>query len=100
MACGFGLVFKKEHKWSCSHPRLKDWGGCTALGRRERAFSRWVQSSTSNFSVILPVTLLKGGTRWHSVEGAVLQIGRSLVRSQMVSLEFFIDIILPIALWR
>ena len=31
--------------------------------------------------------------------GAVLQIGRSLVRFQMVSLEFFIDIILPIALW-
>jgi len=30
--------------------------------------------------------------------GAVLQIGRSLVRSQMVSLKFFIDIILPIAL--
>jgi len=29
----------------------------------------------------------------------VLQIGRSLVRFQMVSLEFFIDIILPIALW-
>jgi len=30
---------------------------------------------------------------------AVLQIGRSLVRFQMVSLEFFIDIILPIVLW-
>jgi hypothetical protein len=29
----------------------------------------------------------------------VLQIGRSLVRLQMVPLEFFIDIILPIALW-
>jgi len=29
----------------------------------------------------------------------VLQIGRSLVRFQMVSLEFFIDIILPTALW-
>ena len=29
----------------------------------------------------------------------MLQIGRSLVRSQLVSLEFFIDIILPIALW-
>ena len=29
----------------------------------------------------------------------MLQIGRSLFRSQMVSLEFFIDIILPIALW-
>ena len=30
---------------------------------------------------------------------AALQIGRSLVRFQMVSLEFFIDIIFPIALW-
>ena len=34
-----------------------------------------------------------------SMFGTVLQIGRSLVRFQMVSLEFFIDIILPIALW-
>jgi len=32
------------------------------------------------------------GPRWHSGQGAVLQIGRSLVRSQMVTLEFFIDI--------
>jgi len=32
-------------------------------------------------------------------EHCVLQIGRSLVRFQMVSLESFIDIILPIALW-
>jgi hypothetical protein len=31
--------------------------------------------------------------------GTVLQIGRSLVRFQMVSLQFFIDIILPIAPW-
>jgi hypothetical protein len=31
--------------------------------------------------------------------GTVLQIGRSLVRFQMVSWEFSIDIILPIALW-
>jgi hypothetical protein len=38
------------------------------------------------------------GPRWHSGYGAVLQIGRSLVRSQLVSLEFFIDTILPIAL--
>jgi hypothetical protein len=30
--------------------------------------------------------------------GTVLQIGRSLVRFQMVSLEFFIHIFLPIAL--
>ena len=32
------------------------------------------------------------GPRWHSGYGAVLQIGRSLVRSQLVSLEYFIDI--------
>jgi hypothetical protein len=37
--------------------------------------------------------------RWHSGYGTALQIGRSLVRFQVVSLEFFIDIILPIALW-
>jgi len=28
-----------------------------------------------------------------------VKIGRSLVLFQMVSMEFFIDIILPIALW-
>jgi hypothetical protein len=37
-----------------------------------------------------------GGT---VVKVTVLQIVWSLVRFQMVSLEFFIDIILPIALW-
>ena len=44
------------------------------------------------------------GTRWISHGSAVgwgtaLQFGRSLVRFPMVSLEFFIDIILPAALW-
>ena len=34
------------------------------------------------------------------VGGPALQIGRSLVRFQLVSLEFFIDLILPIALWH
>jgi len=33
-----------------------------------------------------------GGPRWHNGQGAVLQIARSLVRFQLVSLEFFIDI--------
>ena len=32
------------------------------------------------------------GPRCHSGLGAVLQIGRSLFRSQLVSLEFFIDV--------
>jgi len=35
---------------------------------------------------------------YYTLSCAVLQIGRSLVRFQMVSLEFFIDIIFPIAL--
>ena len=39
------------------------------------------------------------GPQWHSGLSDMLHIGRPLVRSQMVSLEFFIDIILPIALW-
>jgi hypothetical protein len=30
--------------------------------------------------------------QWHSGKGTVLQIGRSLVRSLLVSSEFFIDI--------
>ena len=39
------------------------------------------------------------GPRGHSGWSAVLENVRSLVRSQMVSLEFFIDIILPISQW-
>jgi len=43
--------------------------------------------------------LLHGACR--SVVGGVtaLQVGRSRVRFPMVSLEFFIDVILPAALW-
>jgi len=41
---------------------------------------------------------MKTGDRGSTVVKVSLQIGRSLVRFQMVSLEFFIDIILPIAL--
>jgi hypothetical protein len=40
-----------------------------------------------------------GGTRWRSVRGTALQTGRSRVRIPVVSLDFFIDIILPGALW-
>ena len=32
--------------------------------------------------------------------GTVLQAGRSRIRSPMVSLEFFVDLILPAALWH
>jgi len=39
------------------------------------------------------------GTRWRSCWGTALQTGRSRVRFPMVSLEFFIDTILPAALW-
>ena len=47
------------------------------------------------------VTLYQeGGARGGAVGwGTTLQVGRSRVRFPMVSLEFFIDIILPAALW-
>jgi len=51
---------------------------------------------TDNFFFNDPIqvyTTLYGG---HTV---TLQAGRSRVRFRMVSLEFFIDIILPAALW-
>ena len=49
---------------------------------------------------ILKVWPLKTGVRGGAVGwGTVLQAGRSRVQFPMVSLEFFIDIILPAALW-
>jgi hypothetical protein len=39
------------------------------------------------------------GMRWRSGWGTALQTGRSRVWFPMVSLDFFIDIILPVALW-
>jgi hypothetical protein len=39
------------------------------------------------------------GTRWRSGWGTALQTGSSRVRFPMVSLDFFFDIILPVALW-
>ena len=44
-------------------------------------------------------SLLVEDVKYYSTpEFTVIQIGRPLVRFQIVSLEFFIDIILPIAL--
>jgi hypothetical protein len=45
------------------------------------------------------VSCFSWGTRWRSGWGTVLQTGRSRDRFRMVSLEIFIDIILPTALW-
>jgi hypothetical protein len=39
------------------------------------------------------------GARWRSGQGTTLQTGRSRIRFPMVSLEFFSDIILPVAPW-
>jgi hypothetical protein len=39
------------------------------------------------------------GTRWRSGWGTALQTVRLRVRFPMVSLDFFIDIIIPVALW-
>jgi hypothetical protein len=45
--------------------------------------------------VLVSVKVRVGAVGW----GTVLQIGRSRIRFPIVPLEFFIDIILPAALW-
>jgi hypothetical protein len=57
-------------------------------------------SHTSFRSHILGDNLANSrATRWHSGWGTALQTGRSRVRFPMMSLDFFIDITLPVALW-
>jgi len=52
-------------------------------------------ASCQRFEKLLKGILIEWGARWHSE----LQTGRSRVRFPMVSLEFFIDIIPPVAPW-
>jgi len=50
--------------------------------------------------VIIDNCILLLGARATAVGGGTaLQVGRSRVRVPMVSLEFFIDVVLPAALW-
>jgi hypothetical protein len=53
-------------------------------------------------NIITPLFIVGwGGARGAAVGwGTALQAGMSLVRFPMVSLEFFIDLILPAALWH
>ena len=48
---------------------------------------------------IVPLNETTGDARWRSGYGTTLQTGRSRVRFPMMSLEFFSEIILPVALW-
>ena len=50
------------------------------------------------FNFFSCVPLSQGGTWWRSGKGTTLQTGRSRVRFPMLSLEFFSDIILSVAL--
>jgi hypothetical protein len=49
--------------------------------------------------LLLLLLFILMGARWRSGYDTTLQTGRSQVRFPMVSLEFFSDIILPVALW-
>ena len=56
----------------------------------------------SIFSILLIIYLrysLRRGAGWISGQGTTLRTGRSRVPFPLVSLEFFSDIILPVALW-
>jgi hypothetical protein len=64
------------------------------LGRLK---NRWENDIMKWISVLYKVGI--GGMRWHSWLSTALQVERSWVQFPMVSLELFIDIILPAALW-
>jgi len=56
-------------------------------------WNKWEQLNVTNKLCDICVNIhTQWGPRWHSGKGAMLQIGRSLVRSQLVPLEFFINI--------
>ena len=58
------------------------------------------KKTSRNYSENYCFSSQKKGARGSAVGwGTALQVGRSRVRFPMVSLEFFIDIILPAALW-
>jgi hypothetical protein len=61
----------------------------------------WSTILHSNLTAHLNIISNNSGARcwWRSGWGTALQTGRSRDRFPMVSLEFFIDIILPAALW-
>jgi hypothetical protein len=57
-------------------------------------------SGSTLYQILLGESLnIKGGTRLRNCRDTALQTGRSRDRFPMVSLEFFIDIILSAALW-
>jgi hypothetical protein len=70
--------------WRKWHVQSKIWF-CQLNSTRQAYFSRYKYYSG----------VRGGAVGW----GTALQVGRSWVRFPMVSLEFFIDIILPAALW-
>jgi len=84
--------------------------GCTLLySRAIPLLSLWVLRPVQSLSACARVhfTLPFYRIYFHTIGargsavgcGTALQVGRSWVRFPMVSLEFFIDIILPAALW-
>ena len=71
----------------------------------QKTFSQWnssnVKTDLSKAEFYFPFSFSRRtfrGARWRSGQGTSLQTGRSRVRFPMVSLGFFSDIIIPVAL--
>ena len=84
---------------------LAGWRGINAveLHSRRVLFESWPRTSGIGTELCrgFPQLLYFTGSRGGAVGwGSALQVGRSRVRFPMLSLEFFVDIILPAALWR
>jgi hypothetical protein len=88
MACEKGKTYLLKLNLIVYPLRLK-------LKMNNEVSTTWLPMNIANF-VDTPT---EGGTRWRSGWGTALQTTSSQDRFPMVSLEFFIDITLPAALW-
>ena len=95
--CYFNGYYALYHAWcqTCCHIRQ-------VLPQSVRILGQWVRitqgTQMCQFLFIFILSCMgvpDGSIGW----GTALQTGRFRVRFQLVSLEFFIDIILPAALW-
>ena len=78
-------------------------GGFCAIIKRNSNITLYRLVSNYQINAQFPhsitIHMLQWGVRWLTGLGTTLQTGRSRVRFPMVSLEFFSDIILTVALW-
>ena len=88
-------MFELGHRWEYKRSTHS-----TNINTTFFTYCGWVlQGTEAKFGLLYTSLTLKGDRGGAVCWGTALQASRSRVRFPMVSLEFFIDIILPAALW-